>query len=180
MKYSNENYVPQIGVKTARRQSFAVWIISGSVIFVWVSLILLAPFAEARELTNISVPLYNFFANFCHQDAARSFHLENNPFAVCTRCFGIYFGLFAGFAAYPFFRRVENVEPARRGWLVLAMIPMALDWTLAFFGFWTNTHWTRFLSGAVLGAACAVYLIPALIELYRILIRKRSAKRMSN
>lgn len=180
MKYSSENYTPQIAVQTMRRHSFAVWGISGFVILVWVSLILLAPFAEARELTNISAPLYDFFAHFCHQDAARSFQFGNSPFAVCTRCFGIYFGLLAGFAAYPFFRRVENIEPARRGWLVLAMIPMAIDWTLGFFGVWTNTHWSRFLSGAILGAACAVYLIPALIELYRIIIRKSSAKRMSN
>lgn len=176
MKYSNENYVPQIALKKARRQAFSVWGASGLVIFLWILLILLAPFAEARNLTNLSNPLYNFFGNFCHQDPTRSFHIENHALAVCSRCFGIYFGLLAGFAAYPFFRRVENVEPLRRGWLFLAMIPMWLDWTLGFFGVWANTHWTRFFSGAILGVACAVYLIPALIELYRIFIRKTSAK----
>lgn len=178
MKHSIENYVSQKDLKMLRRQALAVWSVSGLLILVWVSLILLAPFTEARELTNLSIPLYNFFGNFCHQDPARSFHLENHAFAVCSRCFGIYFGLLAGFMAYPFFRSLEDTEPRARVWLFAAMIPMAVDWSLGFFGFWANTHATRFLSGAILGAVCAIFLIPALIELHRLFRNKRLRKRL--
>lgn len=148
-----------------RRQAFAMWSIFGLIIFGWVLLILLTPFAASRDLTSVSGSLYNFFGFFCHQIPERSLHFENHAFAVCSRCFGIYFGLLAGFVAYPFFCSVEDVEPPRRVWLFAAMIPMAVDWSLGYFGFWANTHLTRFLTGATLGTVCAVFLIPALIEL---------------
>lgn len=177
MRFSAENYVSPIAAQPSRARAFATWGVFGSIIFVWTLLILLAPFAESGNLTNVSNPLYNFFSHFCHQDAARSFHFENHAFAVCTRCFGIYFGLLAGFAVYPFFRAIADVEPLQRGWLFLAMIPMAFDWTLGFFGILENTHWTRFLTGAILGGVCAIYLVPALIELQQILSNKLQKKR---
>ncbi|HXG84474.1 MAG TPA: DUF2085 domain-containing protein [Pyrinomonadaceae bacterium] len=177
MKQTIKNYIPQIANERIRRRAFAVWSVSALIIFGWVLLIPLAPFAEARNLTSISNPLYNFFGYVCHQSPARSFHLENHAFAVCSRCFGIYFGLLAGFAAYPFFRSAENVEPLPRFWLFGAMIPMAIDWTLGALGIWENTHLSRFLSGLILGAACAVFLIPALIEFFRLFYDKRRTKK---
>lgn len=164
MKQAIENYIPQINDKKIRRRAVAVWSVSALIIFGWILLIMLAPLAEARNLTNISSPLYNFFGYICHQNSARSLHLGNHAFAVCSRCFGIYFGLLIGFAAYPLFRSVENVEPLSRFWLFIAMIPMAIDWSLTAFGIWENTHLSRFSSGFILGAACAVFLVPAVIE----------------
>jgi uncharacterized membrane protein len=97
----------------------------------------------------------------------RSFHLAEHPFAVCSRCFGVYFGLFAGFVVYPLLVKIEKTEPLPRFWLFLAMIPIGIDWTLGVFGIWENTHWSRFITGAILGAACAVFIIPALVEIFR-------------
>lgn len=172
MKQSIENYVPRINAETMRRRAFFVWSISALVIFAWVFLILLAPFAEAKGLQNISNPLYKFFSFVCHQMPERSFAVGNHTFAVCTRCFGIYFGLFAGLFAYPIFRSVENLNLLPRFWLFLAMIPMAIDFSLGFIGVWANTHWSRFLSGAILGAACAVFVLPALVEIAQIFAGK--------
>jgi hypothetical protein len=31
-------------------------------------------------------------------------------------------------------------------------MPLAIDWALGFFGFWSNTHVSRFTTGALLGA----------------------------
>jgi hypothetical protein len=125
MKVSAKNYISQVAIEKNRRRAFLVWSVSTFIIFGWILLILLAPFAEARSLENVSNPLYNFFGYFCHQIPARSVHLENHVFAVCSRCFGVYFGLLSGFAAYPFFRSAENVESLSRFWLFAAMIPMA-------------------------------------------------------
>lgn len=177
MKQPIENYIPQIADEKKRWRAVAVWSVSALIIFGWVLLISLAPFAEARDLESISNPLYNFFGYLCHQSPARSFHFENHAFAVCSRCFGIYFGLLAGFAAHPFFRSVENVEPLPRFWLVLAMIPMAIDWSLGAFGVWENTLLSRFSSGMILGAVCAVFLIPALVELVALFYDKRRTKK---
>lgn len=174
MKLSAENYTPQTFLPRLRRQARTVWLISFAVVFVWLFLILLAP--AAGNLNGISAPIYQFFSFVCHQQPERSFHFGAHAFAVCARCFGIYCGLFAGFAVYPFFRRVENVDPLPRVWLVAAMIPIGIDWTLGVFGVWANTHFSRFITGAILGAACAIYIVPALVEIFRLMIGKHERR----
>jgi uncharacterized membrane protein len=165
MKQSVKNYVPQIAVKKMRRRAFLVWSAAAFLIAVWVFLILLAPLAEANNFSSVSHPIYRFFSFICHQMPARSFYLEDSPFAVCARCFGVYCGLLGGFTAYPIFRSLETVEPFPRPWLFLAMIPAAIDWSLGVFGIWENTHWSRFSTGFILGAACAVFIVPAIVEI---------------
>ena len=161
-----------------RRRAFFIWSAFVFLIAVWVFLIVLAPVAEANNFSGVSNSLYKFFGFLCHQDSARSPSFGAHAFAVCSRCFGIYSGLFGGFLIYPFLRRIEEAEPFPRFWLFAAMIPVAVDWLLGVFEIWENTHWSRFLTGAVLGATCAVYIVPALIELFRLLPNKRRVKRL--
>jgi len=179
MPDSIENYVPQNAVAQMRRRAFFVWSVFVFLIALWVFLIVLAPLAEANNLTNVSSPLYNFFGFLCHQNSARSFNLHEHAFAVCSRCFGVYFGLFFGFVVYPFLRLIEETEPLPRVWLFLAMIPMAVDWLLGAFEIWENTHLSRFLTGAILGAACAIFIVPALIEISRNISGGQKVKRLS-
>ena len=162
-----------------RRQAFFVWSVFVFLTAVWVFLIVLAPFAEAHNFSSFSNPLYKFFGYLCHQMAERSFQIHEHAFAVCSRCFGVYGGLFFGFVIYPLSRPVEETEPLPRFWLFLGMAPMAVDWSLGFFGIWENTHLSRFLTGAILGAACAVFIVPALIEIFRNLFGRRKVKRLS-
>ncbi len=174
-----ENYTPQIALKNRKKQAFTVWGVFAFLIAGLIFLILLAPLAEANNLTNISNPIYKFFGYICHQMPSRSFYIENHSFAVCSRCFGVYGGLLFGFLAYPFFNSIEEIEPLPRFWLFLALIPMGLDWSLGFFGVWENTHLSRFLTGLILGITCAVFIIPALIELAQLFSHKRQIKRLS-
>jgi uncharacterized membrane protein len=171
-----ENYTPQTVQKNLKKQAIKVWIAGFVVVFLWVFVILLAPLAEANNFTSVSRPIYTFFSFLCHQIPERSFHVENHAFAVCSRCFGVYFGLLFGFIVYPFFRSLDEIEPLPRFWLFLAIIPLAVDWSLGFFEIWENTHLSRFLTGLILGAACGIFIVPALVELVRLLSRK-SARR---
>lgn len=179
MSNSIEDYVPQVIIERRRRQAFFVWGASAFLTALWISLIIIAPIAEARDLTSVSSPIYKFCSFICHQIPVRSFFIENQPFAVCTRCFGIYFGLFGGFILYPFLRPFEDTKPLPRFWLFLAMIPMLIDWSLGFFEIWENNHLSRFLTGLILGAACAVFIVPALVEIFRLLASRRQVKRLS-
>jgi uncharacterized membrane protein len=174
-----ENYVPQNAVPQLRRRAFFVWSAFSSLVAVWVFLIALAPIAEANNLSGISSPIYNFFSYLCHQNSARSFHLNEHAFAVCSRCFGVYFGLLFGFIGYPILRSIEETDPLPRVWLFAALIPMAIDWLLGVFKIWENTHLSRFLTGTILGAACAVFIIPAIVEVSHNLSSKRKVKRLS-
>ena len=171
-----ENYIPQNFTQKFRRQAWKVWTISMLVVLAWVFLILLAPLAKANGFEALSASIYKGFGVICHQMEWRSFYVEGHPFAVCARCFGVYFGLLFGFLLYPFLRRIENIEPFSRIWLFLAMIPITIDWALGAFGIWENTHLSRFVSGGILGAACAVFIVPALVEIFRYLKKNPTKK----
>lgn len=173
MKQAIENYVPRAASLRFRKQAVGVWLIAASVVFVWVALIILAPVAKASGYIGVSSPIYGFFHYICHQMSARSFHLEGEQFAVCSRCFGVYSGLLLGFVVYPLWRRVDDIEPLPRFWLFLSMIPIGIDWSLGVFGIWENTHLSRFITGLILGFACAVFLIPGLVEITRNLTGRR-------
>ncbi len=172
-----ENYTPQAFLLRMRKQARTVWSVSFLIVFTWVFLILLAPFAAVNNFTGVSAPIYKFFSYICHQIPARSFHYAEYALAVCSRCFGVYFGLFFGFIIYPLFKKIEEVEPLPRFWLFLAMIPIGIDWTLGVFGIWENTHFSRFVTGMILGAACAVFIVPALVEIVWLLTGKKLLKK---
>ena len=164
-----ENYVPQGFTEKFRWQAWKVWVISMLVVFGWVFLILLAPIGMLSGFENLSAGIYKAFGFICHQIDSRSFHIENHQFAVCTRCFGVYFGLTLGFLIYPLLRKIEEIEPIPRFWLFLSMIPIGVDWALGAFGIWENTAYSRFFTGLILGAACAIFIVPALVEIFRYL-----------
>lgn len=173
------NYTPQSFLPQQRRQSWKVWSIGLAVVAGWTFLILLAPLARLGGAETLAAPVYAFFSYICHQQPERSFHLDAHQFAVCSRCFGVYFGLFAGVAIYPLFRRIEEIEPFPRIWLFLAMIPIGIDWSLGVFGIWENTHLSRFITGTILGAACGIFIVPALVEIFRNLKGAGKIKRLS-
>ena len=165
-----ENYTSQ---KSLKKQAIKVWIGGFVVVFLWVFVILLAPVAEANNTAGVSRPIYSFFSYLCHQIPERSFYIAGHQFAVCSRCFGVYFGLIVGFVVYPFIRSFDKIEPLPRIWLFLAIIPIVVDWALGFFDVWENTHLSRFVTGLILGAACGIFIVPAIVEIARLLTRKR-------
>lgn len=170
------NYIPQHVAAAMRKQAVRVWMIGAAFVLLWAALIVIAPVAKAYGLTSISGPLYSFYHFICHQRTERSFHISGEPFGVCSRCSGVYFGLFVGFAIYPLWRRIEDIEPLARFWLFLSLIPIAIDWSLTMFGIWENTQISRFMTGLILGIACATYIVPALVEITRNLKARRRHK----
>lgn len=163
------NYLSTV---TARTQALKVWIIAAAVVVVWLLLIVLPAIFAANGQTSASSPLYFFFSHLCHQMPERSFHLGDHQLAVCSRCFGVYFGLLLGLAIYPLWRSIENIDPLPRIWLFASMIPIAIDWSLGAFGIWDNNHASRFITGLILGVGCATYIMPALVEIVRNLVQK--------
>jgi uncharacterized membrane protein len=150
-----------------RTQAFKVWGIALAVVVVWVLAIVSPPLFAANGEAGVAAPLYKFYSFICHQIPERSFHILEHQLAVCSRCFGVYFGLLAGLAVYPVIRGVDNIEPLPRFWLFASMVPIGIDWCLGVFGIWENNHASRFITGLILGFACAVYIVPALVEIAR-------------
>ncbi len=169
-----QQYIPIATSARFRRQAWKAWAVGIAVVAVWVFLIILAPLAKVNEATGLSSPLYTFFRFLCHQQPERSFHVMGEQFGVCSRCFGVYFGILAGFVVYPLWRRIDEIEPLSKVWLFLSLIPIGIDWSLTFFGIWENTQLSRFLTGLILGVACATFIVPAIVEITRNLTRRRT------
>ncbi len=175
MKEPAKTYISGDLSSYLRRQAFWAWGVTVGLVAVWVLALAAAPVARASGWA-IAGPIYSFFSYICHQMPERTLYLDGGPLAVCSRCFGVYFGLLAGLAAYPLWHRIEDVEPLPRIWLFLSLVPITIDWSLTVFGIWENTHLSRFLTGLVLGAACATYIVPAVVEIRRNLsLRRRAA-----
>ena len=160
-----ENYAPQIIIEAQKRQAVWAWRILFTISFVWLLLIFSAPVAKIYGFNGYADSIYWFFGHLCHQISNRSFHIHDYQLAVCARCSGFYGGFLLGIVAYPFFRTLDNTDSFPRIWLFLAMIPMGVDWSLTYFEIWENTHLTRTISGAILGLACALFIIPAIVEI---------------
>jgi uncharacterized membrane protein len=164
------NYIALDRHKHFHAQAIRVWIITAAVVTIWLTAIIAAPLLASSTLSS---SIYTFFSYICHQISDRSLHIAGHQMAVCSRCFGVYFGLLAGLLVYPLWRPVDEIDPLPRFWLFVSLIPIAVDWSLTIFGIWENTHLTRFITGSILGATCATYIVPALVEIVRNLSAKR-------
>src|SRR5687768_7988924 len=150
MEGSAVEYIPRSIAECFRRKAVRVWLIAMGLVLLWNLLILLPPIAFRFRSGEAAAPLYKFFSYICHQLPDRSFHIFGHQFGVCSRCFGVYFGLLAGFAAYPLWRKIDEIEPIARFWLFLSLVPIGIDWGLTVFGIWENTFLSRFLTGMIL------------------------------
>jgi uncharacterized membrane protein len=141
----------------------------------WLALIACAPLAASGGYEATAFVIYQGLKTVCHQMSERAFWLAGHPLAVCARCFGIYAGFAAAVLLYPLSRRLQRTETPRREWLILALAPTAFDFTLGITGLWANTHSSRALTGAWLGAWAAFYVVPGAVEIARQRRTRRSS-----
>jgi len=95
---------------------------------------------------------------------------------VCARCFGLYAGFAAGVMLYPLVRSLGKRDTPARAWLIIAAVPTTVDFALGFFGIWENTHFSRSLTGALLGIVAAFYVVPGLVDVSQTNWRSRFMK----
>jgi uncharacterized membrane protein len=147
------------------RRPLLMWaiLLTGSVLLL--ALIVGAPLAQSSQHGAIGGTLYHAFGYVCHQQPERSFFLAGQSLAVCARCTGIYSGFALTTLLYPVLTSWRRTDPPERKWLFLAAAPLAIDFGLGLLGVWQNTHASRFLTGALLGAAVVFYVMPAMAEL---------------
>ena len=155
-------YIPQV-IPTQRPLLF--WLVSVATVLALVSLIVIAPVAAATGHNGAAFAIYRAFGTFCHQIPERSYFLDGHKLAVCARCTGIYAGFAFTLLLYPLIRSLRNTATPPRGLLILSALPLAIDFSLTFFGIWENTHTSRLLTGALLGSVAVFYVMPGIIDL---------------
>lgn len=117
---------------------------------------------DGNWLTDVARQLFN---TVCHQFTWRSFALNDVQMAVCSRCFGIYSGLFIGAVLSPVFFMFG------KWWMnytiLLAGIALLLniaDFSGNFIGLWTNTLYSRLITGLLLGLTASMFIVSAIIK----------------
>ncbi|HEY1402865.1 MAG TPA: DUF2085 domain-containing protein, partial [Pyrinomonadaceae bacterium] len=147
------------------RGVWAAWAGVAGVALLWLGLIVAAPVAASGGYEATAFVIYQGLKAVCHQIPERAFWVAGHPLAVCARCSGIYAGFVVAVLLYPLSRRLQRTDAPRREWLVLALLPAAIDFTLGITGLWANTHSSRLLTGAWLGAWAAFYVVPGAVEI---------------
>ena len=141
------------------------WAVTAAIVVSLVSLILVAPLAAASGHNGVAGAIYYAFSPLCHQRPDRSYFIEGHKLGVCSRCTGIYFGFALTLLAYPLVRPLRKTTTPARKWLFLAALPLAVDFSLTFFGIWENTHTSRLLTGLLLGSVAVFYIMPGIADL---------------
>ena len=156
----------------AGRRAIAVWAGTSAIALAILSLIIVAPVAQAHGHPAIASSIYKTFSFVCHQIPERSFHLAGHQFGVCSRCTGLYAGFAVAALVYPLARSLHRTDTPSRLWLILATVPLIIDFALGYFSIWENTHLSRFLTGALLSSAAVFYIMPGLIDLSSAIVRR--------
>jgi uncharacterized membrane protein len=141
------------------------WLACVGIVFILVSSIIGAPLAAAYDHPKFAFTVYYSFAPLCHQLPERSFFIAGHQFAVCARCTGLYAGFALVLLLYPLIRSLHSTDVPQVRWLFLAAAPLAIDFSLTFFGIWENTHTSRLLTGLLLGGVTVFYVMPGIVEL---------------
>ena len=161
MYASPDNYIAQ---SDPIRRQLAVWLIIALGSVVITSAIIAAPLALSSGHLIWALPIYHAFSLVCHQIPERSFFIAGHPFAVCARCFGLYAGFTLATFAYPLVCSLKKTDAPPRKWLFIAAAPLLVDYALGALGIWSNTHSSRFITGALLGAVAVFYTMPGLLD----------------
>jgi uncharacterized membrane protein len=172
-----DSYIPQCtsGAQSLRRPLLA-WGSACVLVLALVGLIVAAPLLMAHGHEFLGQAIYQAFSGVCHQIPERSFHVAGHTFAVCARCTGLYAGLALGILLFPLVRSLRSAETPARLWLFIAAAPTVLDFSLGFLGVWPNTHFSRAVTGALLGAVAALFIVPGLVDLSRMSWRRFSGR----
>ena len=141
------------------------WVASLAITAFILILILLAPLAAAKNYSHLAIVAYRSFAAVCHQLPERSYFIDGRPLAVCARCTGIYGGFALLLVLYPLIRPLRSTYLPPPKWLFLGALPLAIDFSLTFFGIWENTHTSRLLTGMLLGGVTVFYVMPGIADL---------------
>jgi len=140
------------------------WAVISAISVSIVLVIVAAPLSAAQGHYGFAAFVYHTFSFVCHQIPERSFHLAAHPFAVCSRCTGLYVGFAIATLIYPVARSLRDTRTPCILWLLLAAFPLVLDFSLGYFNIWANTHLSRFATGALLSSVAVFYIVPGLIE----------------
>jgi len=113
----------------------------------------------------IRVLILQAFSATCHQIPERSPHINGVVLAVCHRCYGFYAGLLLAAVGFLLLHRWDRTI-ARMTVLLVAfsVIVPGTDWFVDWIGWWSNTPWSRALTGGLFGLVAGYFFARAFMK----------------
>jgi len=148
---------------SAFSRPLAIYLLLLLVAIGWLGATMLAPYLVHSKQLSAATFIYRAFSLICHQLSERSLFLFGYPLSVCSRCAGIYAGFLAGLIVYPFIRSLDCASMPHRRYLLLALLPISIDFAGGLLGVFENTTLSRAVTGLLLGATSSFYLLPGLL-----------------
>ncbi len=124
------------------------------------NILILSPVFIHPHLPYVSHFIYSGFHHICHQYDSRSIFLFDIKLAVCSRCWGIYFGFLIGTIAFPLLNKIIN--KTKKHIFIIALIPILIDIILDFLNIHKSNLLTKSLSGLFFGTLSAIFLVGTL------------------
>jgi len=98
-----------------------------------------------------------FLSELCHRMPSRSLWISEIPMGLCSRCTGIYFALFVSML-YLFFK-VNFLAKKYLLFALIATLPLIIDGTLQYLGFYLSTNFIRTFTGLLFGSSIGFVLM---------------------
>jgi uncharacterized membrane protein len=117
---------------------------------------LVAPLCSYLDQEWMSKFIYGFYGVFCHQKASRSFSLLGNQVAICSRCLAFYSSLLT----FTLWMSIKKLKPLDLKLALFLIMPAIADVFLQTLHIRESTNLLRVTTGALLGLALSVYLLP--------------------
>lgn len=110
--------------------------------------------------------LYKIGYAICHQIIERTFTVNGQPLPLCSRCTGIYLGMFITFGFYFLRKFLKNKNPTLPPPLLVNIFSlffislMVANAVSNLFGFGPQGNFIRFVTGILFGFSIPLFLIP--------------------
>src|SRR5699024_1248458 len=120
---------------------------------------------------------HQVFAGLCHQIPERSFWINGQPMAVCSRCLGIYGSFALGWLGLPLLARIKKgMKLSGKQLLIFAIVINVVDFIGNLLGLWQNTLISRTVAGGAMGLAAAALFAESFFHSNKIYTGTRHGK----
>jgi uncharacterized membrane protein len=114
-------------------------------------------FDNTKHINELPSPLnlvYSCGDKLCHQQASRSFFINENQMPFCSRCTAIWLGIVIGLGFMVFYKIDLNEKFIYL--IIIGIIPIGIDGIGQLFNFWESTNIIRLVTGLLVGIVCGI------------------------
>ncbi len=122
------------------------------------ALSLLVPVLAYFGVEPLAGQIFRAYHAICDQIPAHSFFIMGHQMAFCSRNFSLYGAVWLGSMIFRFVRHF--LRPLKWYYLILLLLPMALDGGTQLFGWRESTDLLRVITGLLFGLGLAWFALP--------------------